>query len=319
MRGTGPNDGPTLAEQIIAIVQFRIIQNPTLSASTLTTQLVNGLVNDGVISDSQATEIENAASKAIVIPTPTTSTLTSITSVAATPSGVLTPGEMITITVTVKPTSGTEIPTGKVTLSSPNSSATEVLTLDQSGKAVFKTLAPGAGTYMLLATYGGDSVFSASKSQAITATVSAVAIKTTTTLSEMPARKIIAGEPLTLAVQVRAVMGTHFPSGTVTLMSPNSTAAVVLTLDSTGRTIYRTKAPSAGVYSVYAVYNGNSVFAASVSPTLTRTVLPESGAAISSDENTRAGASPVKSSLLLALDAVFRPKPLLSGGGVALR
>jgi len=318
LRGTGPNDGPTLTEQILAIVQFRIIQNPSLSASTLTTQLVNGLVNDGVISDSQATEIENAVAKAIVIPAPSAPTPTkTTTTVVGQPSGVLFPGEMLTLNITVKPVSGSGIPTGKVTLSSPNSSVTAVVTLDGSGKAVFKTPAPGPGTYTLIGTYSGDSVFAGSVSQPIKGTVSASAVKTTTAISATPSSKIIAGEPLTITVQVKAVTGSSIPNGTVTLMSPNSTATVVLTLDSTGKAIYRTTAPAAGNYSLYAVYNGSSAFSSSISLTLSTTVLQPAKANILNDsisprtELTEWSPIPI-------LHASFLQEAF-SGGGVALR
>jgi hypothetical protein len=50
------------------IVQHRVIQNPSTDATQLTTQLVNGLVNDGVISSGQATGIIQTVQNQIVQP-----------------------------------------------------------------------------------------------------------------------------------------------------------------------------------------------------------------------------------------------------------
>ena len=67
-RGLDPADAPTIEDQIAMVVQFRIIQNPAISASTLTGQLVQGLVNDGVISSGDAAKIEAAVVQKIVQP-----------------------------------------------------------------------------------------------------------------------------------------------------------------------------------------------------------------------------------------------------------
>ena len=51
------------------VVQSRTIQNPATSGSALTTQLVNGLVNDGVISPGQASSIQTSVLQQLVTPT----------------------------------------------------------------------------------------------------------------------------------------------------------------------------------------------------------------------------------------------------------
>lgn len=68
LRGLGPNDAPTLQDQITMVVQFRTIQNPSISGSALTTQLVNGLVNDGVIPPQQAGTIISGVEQQLVAP-----------------------------------------------------------------------------------------------------------------------------------------------------------------------------------------------------------------------------------------------------------
>jgi hypothetical protein len=68
LRGLSPSDAPTIQDQIAMVVQFRTIQNPSISGVNLTTQLVNGLVNDGVIPPSQASTIISAVVQQLVTP-----------------------------------------------------------------------------------------------------------------------------------------------------------------------------------------------------------------------------------------------------------
>ncbi len=69
VRGLAPTDAPTLTDQIAMVVQFRTIQNPSISGADLTTQLVNGLVNDGVVSSGQASSIIQTVQNQLVPPT----------------------------------------------------------------------------------------------------------------------------------------------------------------------------------------------------------------------------------------------------------
>jgi hypothetical protein len=68
-RGLAATDAPTLTDQIAMVVQFRTIQNPSISGADLTNTLVNGLVADGVISSAQATGIIQTVQNQIVPPT----------------------------------------------------------------------------------------------------------------------------------------------------------------------------------------------------------------------------------------------------------
>ncbi len=68
VRGLASTDAPTLTDQIAMVVEFRTIQNPSISGANLTTQLVNGLVNDGVISSAQASSIIQAVESLVVPP-----------------------------------------------------------------------------------------------------------------------------------------------------------------------------------------------------------------------------------------------------------
>jgi hypothetical protein len=173
LRGLALADAPTLTDQITAIVQFRIIQNPSLSASTLITQLVNGLVNDGVITPSQGAEIQTAVSNQVVQPTQTNTPVKTSVSLSISPSSNLQAGEALTLNVTVTAASGNVIPTGTVTFGSPNTTATVTAPLSGNGTLSYKTTVPAPGTYSLYATYNGSTGFASSVSPTLTQTVTA--------------------------------------------------------------------------------------------------------------------------------------------------
>jgi hypothetical protein len=67
LRGLAPTDAPALQDQIQMVVQSRIIQNPSLSAPQLTTQLVNSLP-PSLLPPGQAQIIINAVTSGLVPP-----------------------------------------------------------------------------------------------------------------------------------------------------------------------------------------------------------------------------------------------------------
>lgn len=67
LRGLNPSDAPSLQDQIKAIVQFRVIQNPLIDATQLTTQLVNSLP-PSILPPDQANTIINAVVGSLVPP-----------------------------------------------------------------------------------------------------------------------------------------------------------------------------------------------------------------------------------------------------------
>jgi Bacterial Ig-like domain (group 3) len=168
LRGLGAGDGTTIEQQVLAIVQFRTIQNPSLSGPTLLSQLIDGLINDGVITPDQGASIKASVESKLVSPTlvGTTTTLT------PNPSTNLKAGEPITLTAVVTPASGNVVPTGNVTFADPSGgSVTEPL--DGTGKAVYKGVVPAAGMYSVFAKYNGGPGFKTSVSGTISRTVAA--------------------------------------------------------------------------------------------------------------------------------------------------
>jgi hypothetical protein len=271
LRGLAPSDAPTLEDQVLAIVQFRIIQNPSLSASVLTGQLLSGLVADGVIPPSEASTIEANVATRLVIPSASApATVATTTTLTINPNANLITGEPITLTAVVKPVSGTAIPTGSVTFDDPMV-GTIAVPLDSTGTAVYKTVVPAPGNDSVFASYSGAKGFLASVSGTITQLVSPPPVATTTTLTINPNANLITGEPITLTAVVKPASGTAIPTGSVTFDDP-MVGKIAVPLDSTGTAVYKTVVPAPGNDSVFASYPGAKGFLASVSGTITRVV-----------------------------------------------
>jgi hypothetical protein len=131
-----------------------------------------------------------------------------------------------------------------------------------------------AGTYLVTASYGGSSTFSASTSAAVTLNVSQAALTpTTTTLTTTtPTVVIPANEAFTATV---ASSGTT-PTGTVTFLSGSQTIGTATLSNGTAMLTNSTSGLAAGTYTYTASYGGDSTHAASTSGPVTIQV--ESGA-----------------------------------------
>jgi hypothetical protein len=119
------------------------------------------------------------------ITTPLASTITALTSSAAT----ITAGGSVTFTATVTGASGsTGVPTGTVTFLD-GTTTLGTGTLNGSGVATYSTSALTTGAHSITAQYGGDTNFAASTSPAVTVTVQAV-----------PASFTVSASPASLSV-----------------------------------------------------------------------------------------------------------------------
>jgi hypothetical protein len=67
-RGLRPEDEPTLEERVRLIVQDRLLEDPSTSAPALTQQLVNSLVEGGLLPPDQADNVINSVLQQIVLP-----------------------------------------------------------------------------------------------------------------------------------------------------------------------------------------------------------------------------------------------------------
>ena len=192
----------------------------------------------------------------------TTTTLTaSATSISA--------GSSVTFTAKVASASGTAIPTGTVAFVN-GTTQLGTATLDGTGTATFTPASLAAGSYTIVATYGGDSNFAVSSSTLVTLTVTTPIIATSTALT-VSASTITAGENVTFTAVTTAASGTAIPAGGVTF-SNGATQLGSGMLDSTGTARFSTTALAAGTYTVTSDYAGNSAFGPSTSPPVSLTV-----------------------------------------------
>jgi minor extracellular serine protease Vpr len=172
-----------------------------------------------------------------------------------------------TVAFTASVTSNSGIPTGTVTFSE-GSTTLGSSNLDGSGNATFNTTTLAVGNHSIVASYGGDTTFTASNSSAYAQTVNKSSSTTAVSTSLTPSRF---NQAVTFTATVTATAGT--PTGTVTFSdgvttlgsaSVNGSSNATLTVSSLG----------AGAHSVTASYGGDLNFASSASSGVTQTVFP---------------------------------------------
>ncbi|WP_260704036.1 beta strand repeat-containing protein [Edaphobacter flagellatus] len=227
------------------------------------------------------------------------------------------PGAGITLTATVTGASGsTGTPTGTVTfLDGTTSLGTGTLS---SGTATLATSAlTASGSHSITAVYGGDTSFASSTSSAVSITVNAASIATTTTLSASPT-STVTGTSIALAATVTAASGSAIPSGTVTFFDGTTTLGTG-TLDGTGKGTFSTSSLVAGSHSITAKYAGTTTFGASTSTAVTVTITaPVSDFAISlsSASGTETKSSPASATVTVTPSNGFNSTVAFSCSGL---
>lgn len=180
-------------------------------------------------------------------------------SVALTASAAnIAPGGSVTLTATVPTSSGTNVPTGTVTFYD----GTTVLgtgSLNGSGVATYNAASLANGTHSLTASYGGDAVYGASVSSAVSVTVATI---TPTVALSSSASTVVTGTPVTLTATLTATTGT--PAGTVTFLDGTNTLGTA-TLNGSGVATYTASSLSIGTHSIVAQYAANGIYSAAVS------------------------------------------------------
>jgi hypothetical protein len=175
-------------------------------------------------------------------------------------------GQTVTFTATVSasaPGSGT--PTGTVTFLDGGASIGSG-TLS-GGQATFSTSGLATGTHAITASYGGDGNFSSSTSAAITQTVNAAKVASTTTVVSSVNPSVF-GQAVTFTATVTGTGGT--PTGTVTFL--DGTATLGTATLSAGSGTLTTSALAVGNHNITASYSGDSNFNSSTSNPITQTV-----------------------------------------------
>jgi hypothetical protein len=181
------------------------------------------------------------------------------------------PGALVTFTADVVGYNGLT-PTGMVTFKDGGSALGSPVPLTQ-GEAKLPTSGLTLGTHYITASYGGDYTYIPSTSSVLPQIVGSEQTTTTLTSSVSPT---LSGQASTYTATVVGLSG-DAPTGTVTFTAgPNSLGAYTLqTSGSNYSTVSIPYAfPSAGSYTVNAVYNPNAPFATS-SNSLTQTVQDE--------------------------------------------
>jgi hypothetical protein len=188
-------------------------------------------------------------------------------------------GSSVTFTATV--TGVIVTPTGTVTFM--DGTTTLGAAPLSSGTATFSTATLATGGHSITAVYGGDSLYNASTSTALTQSVVSSSTATAVTSSANPSaleQSVI----FTATVTVTGGGG-GTPTGTVTFLDGTTTLGTS-SLDGSGHATFSTTALTPGNHSITANYSGDTNFSASSSPTLTQTVnIGTSSTAVTSSAN----------------------------------
>jgi hypothetical protein len=177
------------------------------------------------------------------------------------------PGQPVALTATVKGLNGTA--TGTVTFNvGSDALGTSALAADGSAKISLSQLS--AGSHAVVASFGGDARHAGSTSPVLTQVVGKSATTTTLASSANPAT---VGHSVTFTARVAGAGGT--PTGTVTLKDgANILGFGFVSADGTAKVAVSTLA--SGLHAVTAAYEGDGIFAPSVSAAYEQMLEPAS-------------------------------------------
>jgi hypothetical protein len=215
----------------------------------------------------------NDSSSVTLASTPVTvGKATSVTHVTLSSTGVTYGDEgAVTLSVDTSPEFAGSLPTGSVTVDD-STTALCVITLSAGrGSCTLSASQLGAGSYRIVATYGGSSDFDVSTSGTATLVVGQATSRTTVSLSSSATTY---GDEGTVhaSVTVSPQYAGSVPSGTVTV-DESTTALCVITLsaDKGSCTLSATRL-GAGTYRIVATYAAGTDFASSTSGVATLTI-----------------------------------------------
>jgi len=204
-------------------------------------------------------EGKESAFATLTVTAPTVGTTTTLT---ASPNPVQT-GANITLSATVKKSSGSGTPTGKVAFKY-GSDTLATVALNSSGVATL--IAPTTGypvaTYGITADYEGD----ANDDTSTSATVNVQVVKdTTATALTITPTSVTIGQNVTLKATVTSSLGGK-PTGTVTFKDGSTSLGTVNLSGGVASATVSSQPYPAGTYNVTAVYSGDATQATSTSP-----------------------------------------------------
>ncbi len=180
------------------------------------------------------------------------------------PIGTVSYGTSVRATAVVAaPVGSAPAPTGTVTFLV-NGVSYKVVTLAGGTASATVTGLP-AGSNTIDASYSGDTNYAASSGTTQTITVTLAPTSTTFNSSISSASPVAPGASVTLTATVLSAVTGAKPTGTVNFVSNGTTLASAALNASTGIATVVTTALPAGVYSITAVYGGDSGFSTSTS------------------------------------------------------
>jgi hypothetical protein len=206
------------------------------------------------------------------------------TSVAALPSPGIA-GGLETITATVQVTAGVSTPSGTVTFTTGTTQLGSA-PLNRGKAAITPALPPGS--HQIVATYSGDMNDAGSASAALSLTIAQAATQNVLTISPNPA---LVQASITFTATVTGNGGT--PTGRVNFLSNGNTLGTG-DLNASGIATFTTTSLPAGVYSISAVYAGDTNDGSSTSSAVSLTVsLGTSATALTVSPNPALVQSPI--------------------------
>ena len=194
-------------------------------------------------------------------------TVASTTTLSASATQI-TLGQSVTLTATVAPQSGSNVPTGTITFKD-GTTILGTAKLNASGVATLTTTALPVGTQLIIASYGGDGKDYGSISPTVSVVVvqSLVTPATTTTLASS-ATNLTPGQSVTFTATVTLQANSNTPTGTVTFLDGSTTLGTAA-LNSSAVATFSTSILAVGSHSIVASYAGDSQDGASVSVAVT--------------------------------------------------
>ena len=176
-------------------------------------------------------------------------------------------GQSITFTATVRPVTGTGIPTGTAQFNIDGTNVGGAVTLNAQGRATYSTAGLSAGPHNVIAVYSGSTVFAGGGSVPLIQVVNQAATTTVVSSNRNPS---VSGQTVTFTARVTPAAAAT--GGTVTFTVDGAGIGGPVALDATGRATLVMNTLTVGTHTVSAAYAGTLNYRPSTSANLTQTV-----------------------------------------------
>lgn len=174
-------------------------------------------------------------------------------------------GQSVTFTATVRPVTGTGIPSGTVQFTIDGADVGGVVTLNAQGRATYTTTGLSAGSHTIIAVYNGSAIFSGGGSATFVQLVNPAATTTVVTSNRNPS---VFGQTVTFTARVTPAAAT----GTATFSIDGVAVGGPAPLDATGRAILVLSSLAVGSHTISAQYSGSADYQPSTSALITQAV-----------------------------------------------